>query len=74
MKYITGIILGIILASGVVVYAKGGMEHVNTLGLEFPFSAQPFLHKVYDNDNGVVCYVVFANYGQGSSAGISCVK
>lgn len=73
MKYIIGIILGIILASSVVVYAKSGMEVVNLLNTNFTHW-QDGVQKVYDNDNGAVCYIVFGYHGAGSSPAISCLK
>ncbi len=67
MKYIIGTIIGILLASGAVVYAKThGMELVQTLD----YSTLGTVDKIYDNDNGVVCYMNHYGY----SGGISCLK
>ncbi len=72
MKYITGIILGIVLASGAVVYAKSsGIEYTKTLNIQ---EKGMLVHKIYDNDNGVVCYVAEKKSTTWTSPGISCVN
>lgn len=66
MKYIIGIVVGILLSVGGVVWASSGMEIVNKLDV----GSFGRIYKVYDNDNQVVCYTWKAGY----AGGISCLK
>ena len=68
MKYIIGIILGLVLGGVGVVYAKNsGMYEVNVYSERYQDGD---IHKIYDSDNEVVCYV----FKYGYAGGISCVK
>lgn len=67
MKYIAGIIIGLVLGGVGVVYAKNsGMEIVNQIDV----GSYGRVWKIYDNDNNTVCYA----YKHGYAGGISCVK
>lgn len=74
MKYIAGIIIGLVLGGVGVVYAKDIVKtitlyEVKRVGVNDSYGT---LIKFYDEDNGVACYV-FGGTGNGSGA-ISCVK
>lgn len=69
MKYIAGIILGLVLGGAGVVYAKPtGLALVRTFEVDSQIDT---VMKLYDADNGVVCYT-YRFYS--NSASISCVK
>ncbi len=75
MKYIIGILLGMVIVSGSFVYANThGMEEVNSVVIKNTGWDDIHMKKIYDNDNGTVCYTVFTQQGAGSSVSISCVK
>lgn len=72
MKYIIGIMLGLVLGGIRFVYASGGFYQVKKMWVDQDNFSGNQLIKIYDEDNKVSCYLYNGN-GQGQG-GISCVK
>lgn len=76
-KYIIGIVLGIVIALPLAVFAgeiRSGITVDGTVTLNSMRVFEPQAQRFVDEENGLVCWVFREYAGNGITGGISCVK
>jgi hypothetical protein len=77
MKYLIGLIVGVILAVAGVAVASNLQPDIDGAGDDGWISIGDYgskIKRINDKDNNIVCWIYMKGGGYSSAGGISCVK